>query len=57
MFWKAIFPTGDCFWLSWRIYSQTGGIPTYGRTTCTKEIHSALSAGMTQDIAVCGAVE
>lgn len=31
--------------------------PTYGRITCTKEIHSASSAGMTQDIAVCGAVE
>ncbi|EXZ63946.1 hypothetical protein M107_1506 [Bacteroides fragilis str. 3725 D9(v)] len=57
MFWKAIFPTGDYFWLSWRRYWQTGGIPTYGRITCTKEIHSASSAGMTQDIAVCGAVE
>ncbi|EXZ34184.1 hypothetical protein M148_2004 [Bacteroides fragilis str. 1007-1-F  len=57
MFWKAIFPTGDYFWLSWRRYWQTGEIPTYGRITCTKEIHSASSAGMTQDIAVCGAVE
>lgn len=49
--------TGDYFWLSWRRYWQTGGIPTYGRITCTKEIHSASSAGMTQDIVVCGAVE
>ena len=55
MFWKATFPTGDCFWLNWRIYWQIGGALTYGRIIYTREIFSVLTATIRHATPACAA--